>query len=70
MSYLTVNHGLVVDSINVNGFRCGSSEGGTRTTIELEADENIVYVGAKQVRNSLFRIDFDIIIFFIELHSL
>ena len=48
---VTVNHGFVVDSINVNGSRFGSSQGGNEAIIELEADEEILYVAAKRVRN-------------------
>ena len=48
---VTVNHGFVVDSINVNGTRFGSSQGGNEAIIELEADEEILYVAAKRVRN-------------------
>ena len=47
---VTVNHGFVVDSINVNGSRFGSSQGGNEAIIELEADEEILYVAAKRVR--------------------
>ena len=48
---VSINHGFVVDSITVNGTRFGSSQGGNRVSFELDADEEILYVAAKRVRN-------------------
>ena len=48
---VTINHGFVVDSITINGSRFGSSQGGNKASFELEADEEIVYVASKRVRN-------------------
>ena len=51
---VTINHGFVIDSITVNGSRIGSSQGGNKASFELEADEEILYVSAKRVRNDIF----------------
>ena len=53
---ITINHGFVVDSIIINGSRCGSSQGGNEASFELEVDEEILYVAAKRVRNDFSNI--------------